>query len=153
VGILVTGWFREYGGLVRGIARTFASEEDDLEDLSQEIWAVVVRRVHDAPAETRIRSWLVSIAIRVCIGHRRKIDRRRRLFREWLGRESPRQDGIPGRSIDHHLRIRKLWRMIDQLPPLQRETLLLRISLWWHSFNAHPTTSRATGGALPAREV
>jgi RNA polymerase sigma-70 factor (ECF subfamily) len=98
-----------------------------MEDLFQEVWMVVVRRFHDAPGEEKIRSWIYSIAIRVCKGHRTKQRRRTALFKEWITSEPPATFSETSPSIDELLRIRLLWIGIGQLPRLQREVVLLRI--------------------------
>ena len=141
----VTRWFREHGGLVRSTARSFATDPDDLDDLFQDIWVIVVRKFHDAPPETKIRSWLFSITVNTGLGRQRKRERRKGLFAEQMGGQQeavvPEQMG----SIEEHMRIRDLWRSIEALPPLQKAVVMLRVVDGYKTAEAAILLNRAEG--------
>src|SRR5687768_10818102 len=69
--------FEAHGAFVCRSLRHLGVPETDLDDLLQEVFLVVSKRLDDYEERGRARSWLYSICSRVASGHRRKVTRRR----------------------------------------------------------------------------
>lgn len=68
--------FEEYGAYVSRRLRLLAVPESDLDDALQEVFIVVLQRLHDFEERGRTRGWLHSICTRVVWARRRKQKRR-----------------------------------------------------------------------------
>lgn len=65
----------------------------DLDDVSQEVFIVVVRRLHTFEAGARVESWLFGICVRVAANYRRRAHRRRE--QGWGANVDPRVEESP----------------------------------------------------------
>jgi RNA polymerase sigma factor (sigma-70 family) len=124
------GWaYRElwdaYAGRVRGYLRRQGAEDPD--ELTNEAFLSAFRSLDRFEGdEADFRSWLFSIV------HRRLIDERRRRARRvrTVALESgpaPATDGGVLEAIDGDLSSSEVGRLVHELPPLQRDVLLLRV--------------------------
>ena len=97
---------------------------NDVEDATQEVFIVVARKLAELDDETRIRSWLYSIARRVASSQRRKAHVRREQL----------TDDPPGGSVEakQHDRteqseaLEQLRSVLEELSEEQRMAFLLR---------------------------
>ncbi len=75
--MLFRSWLREHAGLIFSISRSFAPDEADRQDLSQEIlfqiWMSMVR-FHP---KAKVSTWLYRVALNTALAWRRKKRRRR----------------------------------------------------------------------------
>lgn len=78
--------FREHAPYVWRVLRRLGVEEGDAEDVCQEVFLVVHRRLDSFDRTCALRTWLYGICIRAASDHRRRPHRRR---------ESPAGDELP----------------------------------------------------------
>ena len=116
------GWIHEYEPYLRPVARSFAFDEDEVDDIMQEAWVVALTRGKDRTAP--MRPWLFKIVINVGRNFRAKRRRRARL-REMFLPSKP--SGVVPSGIGDELLASVLWREIGELPHLQQQALLHRI--------------------------
>jgi RNA polymerase sigma-70 factor (ECF subfamily) len=109
----------------RWVAR-LAGPGADCEDLTQDVFLVVARRLGEFRYECEMSTWLFSIAARVAANDRRK----RRVRRLWL-RLMPRLENHPGSTttpsdlLDLQERKRRLDETLDRLSEHQRRAFVL----------------------------
>jgi RNA polymerase sigma-70 factor (ECF subfamily) len=99
----------------------------DVEDLTQEVFVIVARRLAQFRHESQVSTWLFGIAARVAAN-----DRRRRRLRRWWMRLVPVFDdhpASPGSSpadrLDRAEERRRFYDALDQLSERQRRALVL----------------------------
>ena len=64
-----------YGGFVRSQLRRYGVTSADLEDLTQEVWLIILARSPSFPNEPATRAWLSQVCRRVAAGQRRSLAR------------------------------------------------------------------------------
>lgn len=104
------------------MARGLASGETEAEDILQEVWWRAAQRANERATGVPLGAWLVAVTLNVGRDHQRRTRRRAGLLRLWGGLESitpPPADPMHEGSI--------LWRVVGELPRLQREVVILRI--------------------------
>jgi RNA polymerase sigma-70 factor (ECF subfamily) len=112
-------------GVARWLAR-LAGPGADVEDLTQEVFAVVARRLSEFRQESQISTWLFGIAARVAAN-----DRRRRRLRRWWFRLVPTLDdhpapaGKPSDELDRAEARRRFYQGLDKLSERQRRVFVL----------------------------
>jgi RNA polymerase sigma-70 factor (ECF subfamily) len=99
----------------------------DVEDLSQEVFVVVARRLGEFRHESQVSTWLFAIAARIAAN-----DRRRRRLRRWWLRLVPTLDdqpasgaSSPSSDLDRAEGRRRFYRALDQLSERQRRAFVL----------------------------
>jgi RNA polymerase sigma-70 factor, ECF subfamily len=105
----------------RVVARLAGS--GDVEDLVQEVFVVVHRRLGEFRGDARVSTWLFRIAYRVVGAHVRR-ERLRRRLRELLGRDVER-GAPPGAPEDALARKQSVRRALQRLSFDQRSALVL----------------------------
>jgi RNA polymerase sigma-70 factor (ECF subfamily) len=99
----------------------------DVEDLTQEVFVVVARRLREWRPDSQITTWLFSIAARIAANDRR----RRKLRGFWLrllpsvdDRARP-GDATPADALEQRERRDRLYRTLDHLSERQRRAFVL----------------------------
>jgi RNA polymerase sigma-70 factor (ECF subfamily) len=92
----------------------------DVEDLLQECWLRIHRSRHTYRATDPLLPWIFAIARHTMLDDRRR--RSRRAAREVLLREPPEP---PSQITAANSRVPDMERLLEQLPPSQRDVLLL----------------------------
>lgn len=69
--------FREHAPLVWRALRRLGVRESDVEDLSQEVFVVVHRKLPDFQGRSALSTWIYGICVRVASDHRRRAHVRR----------------------------------------------------------------------------
>ena len=69
--------FREYAPLVWRALRRLGIGESDVEDLSQEVFMVVHRKLSTFEGRSTLRTWIYGICVRVAADHRKRAHVRR----------------------------------------------------------------------------
>ena len=113
--------FEQHGAFVCRSLRYLGVPEADLDDLLQEVFLVVSKRLTDYEEKGRARAWLYSICTRVVSTHRRKLRRRREA--EPIGElaeAAPQLERVEDREA-----LELGWKLLEQLPEQQREVFLL----------------------------
>lgn len=122
----VADWIRLNGGRLVPVARAFAEDADEAEDIVQEAWLVALRRAHELRPDSDPGGWLYRVVINVGRTRARTRARRRRLLRLWRPAEEPVVSNPPT-TIEGERHRQQLWREIADLPALQREVVMRRI--------------------------
>lgn len=115
-------WIREYTPRLLAVARGLASGETEAEDIVQEVWWRAAQRAADRAPEVPLGAWLVAVTLNVGRDHRRRALRRAGILRWWGG--GPRSTPPP---VDPLHEGSRLWRVVGELPRLQREVVILRV--------------------------
>jgi RNA polymerase sigma-70 factor (ECF subfamily) len=118
--------YDEWFGEVARWLRALGAPDADNEDLAQEVFLVVRRRLHDFDGRN-VAGWLYRIASRQVAAHRR-----RRWFRSVVGRrptveldELPDAAAGPAVALEKKDEQRLLWRLVEQLGEKRRTTFVL----------------------------
>ena len=120
-------WIRKHGPWLLDVARSFAEDADEAEDILQETWIVALRNLDQRPRDPSVRAWLYSIALRIGGGRLRTRTRRSRLLGQWpLDVPMPCPATMPSSERGARM-IGQLWREIGALPPLEQQVILLRL--------------------------
>ena len=125
---------RELASLIRAhspalfaMARAFTDDDADAEDILQDTWMIAARSAHRRAAGAPIRAWLCTVTLNQARSYRRRRNRRRWLTTLWSSEIRTEHDGSRSPSLAIELQRAALWRAVAALPPLQRDTVLLRI--------------------------
>ena len=111
----------EHGQFLCRSLRYLGVQEADLDDVLQEVLLVVCKRMTDYEERGRLRAWLYSICTRVVRAERRKSARHR------PSAELPEQaaPALQLVRVEDREALELGWRLLDQLPPQQREVFVL----------------------------
>lgn len=115
--------FREHAGYVYGLLRRLGVREADADDVAQEIFLVVHRRLPAFEGRSSLKTWLCGIAMRVVYNYRRKAHRRRE-----VAHAEPPQDSAPPVAVTRIERMQDtelLRSLIEKLPSPRREIFVL----------------------------
>ena len=99
----------------------------DVEDLTQEVFVLVNRRLREFRGESRLSTWLFSITAKIVAN-----DRRRRRIRRWWTRFAPHAveravsaTDTPLEELERRERRTQFYRALDALNERQRRVLIL----------------------------
>jgi RNA polymerase sigma-70 factor (ECF subfamily) len=115
--------FEQHGDFACRILRSLGVQERDLDDALQDVFLVVARRQQDYEEHGRARAWMYSICKRVAIAQRRRYRR----ARETSEARSVEASIAPTqlKNIQDREALELGRRLLEQLPPKQREIFLL----------------------------
>jgi RNA polymerase sigma-70 factor (ECF subfamily) len=122
--------YRRHGGYIRALCRRVVADVDRVEDLSQEIWEEILRSLPGFRNESKITTWMFTIARRVLLRQSQR-ERHRSLseFAWTMERQVPERQAPDGMAVDdwvrHHCR-RCLAGMVHCLAPEKRLVYILR---------------------------
>jgi RNA polymerase sigma-70 factor, ECF subfamily len=83
--------FRDHGPYVWRSLRRFGLSDSDADDVCQEVFVVVFKRLHEFQRRSSLRTWIYGISMRLALAHRRRASTRRE-----LPTESPPEVVAPG---------------------------------------------------------
>jgi len=115
--------FRDFGAYVPGLLRRLGVAEREVEDVAQDVFTVVHRRLPAFRGDATVKTWVCGITLRVARSHLR-LARVRKLF---LG-EPPVEPSREPTQLESALlneRMRLLQRALDELPEPQRRVFVL----------------------------
>ena len=115
-------WIREHTPRLLAVARSFAANDVEAEDLLQEVWWRAARSARSRAEGVPLAAWLVAVTVNVGRDHLRRERRRRVLMVFWGGGE---RTAAPASAPLHEGT--KLWLAVASLPALQRDVLILRV--------------------------
>jgi RNA polymerase sigma-70 factor (ECF subfamily) len=118
--------FRAHGAAVSRWVARLGGPGADVEDLVQEVFLVVHRRLGEFRGDARVTTWLYEIAIRVVQARRR----RARLSSWWQRRhavaaEPPPEVATPLDELERRRRAEMVYQLLDRLPEAERTALIL----------------------------
>jgi RNA polymerase sigma-70 factor (ECF subfamily) len=114
--------YLSYEPLVRSRVRRCGIHDADVDDVVQEVFCVLLRRLRGLDCHTGLQGWLLNVTVFVCRNHRRALARRRR----WL-------ESRAGSDFDHCVSgpevcapwSRAVRDLLERLDARQRRVLLL----------------------------
>ena len=125
-GLTVASVFEAHGAFVWRSLRSLGVREQDADDVTQEVFVVVHRKLQEFEGRGTIRSWLYSICVRAAHGWRRRAPMRLEVPTEELPEPAP----VPGAAgVDDDVgavRLRdRLHQALAALEPGKREVFVL----------------------------
>ena len=115
---------REHGVFVWRTLRRLGVREADIDDVCQEVFVVVHRKLAEFEPRASIKSWLYGICIRSAAAHRRKAPVRREVPTE-SPEEGTAAHGGPEASLESREALQMLDRALDALDGDKREVFVL----------------------------
>ena len=115
--------YQQHFDFVWRLARRLGVAPASVDDVVQDVFVVVHRRLATFEGRSTMRSWLYGIVRRVVSDHRKKHQRRR----ETAMAEAPTLEAVgdPERSAQVEEELALLHELLDQLPDEQREVFVL----------------------------
>jgi RNA polymerase sigma-70 factor (ECF subfamily) len=133
--------FREHFAYVWGALRRLAVSDNDVEDLTHEVFLNVYRKIADLDSTRPLRPWLFAFVYRVASQHRRKARHRR----EVITNDAIAADPVP--AADAQLIANEerslLMRALDELDLERRAVLVL------HEWDGEPMPEVARALGIP----
>lgn len=114
--------YREHHRRIRRVLQSRGIGDEVLEDLVQEVFIVLYRRLPDRDHNVPLTTWIAGIARNAAFSHRRSVARKRA-----AARAIP--EPVPAPGLDEVVAKSQawleLWRFLDGLPVEQREIFVL----------------------------
>ena len=116
--LTVTQVHERHGEFVWRTLHRMGVREPHVDDVYQEVFLVVHRRLHTFNGQSAITTWLFEICFRVAAGYRRKAHfRREELIPDWSELETLRsQEPSPERRLVTARQAKQLERILDTMP-------------------------------------
>ncbi len=135
--------YEEHFAYVYHYLRRMGVPTRHIEDVAQDVFVVVYRKLKDYDPARPMRPWLAGIAYRVALDHRRKASNAREIPAEDV---SERQGPRPTDPRAHEARA-LLMRALDTIPLERRVVVIL------HELDEHPVADIAHALELPLHTV
>lgn len=119
----VAAVFAEHNGFVWRMLGHLGVAAADREDVLQEVFVVVHRRIHSYREQQKMRAWLNAILLRVVKDHRRKLRRRRESLNETP--PEPSQGPLQEHNVQTQQALQQAYGFLDALSDSQRLVFLL----------------------------
>ena len=116
--------WRRFAPMVLMTAKRTLGSQSEAEDIGQEVFDRVFRKVRTLREPDRLRSFVYACAIRAL-----KTELRRKKLRAWLSFDQPEATAVLGcRTLDIESRdlLRKFHGLLERLPPRDRLVFMLR---------------------------
>lgn len=120
--------FQAYAPYVLKLLRRMGVQEHDLDDVGQEVFLAVYRRLPAFEGRSSLKTWVSGICLRKALDYRRSSARRQRRFGVKLVAEpAGPQDDVPDAEASYAQREQAalLDRALDQISPEQRAVFVL----------------------------
>jgi RNA polymerase sigma-70 factor (ECF subfamily) len=126
--------FRKFSPRILQLARRFVGSAAQAEELTQDVFVQVFRFRHRYKPQSRLATWLFTIATNLCLNELRRPERQLRvdLWERRENEDGPESPSLPdteGPTPEEGAATRELSRRIEaavaELPPKQRAALLL----------------------------
>src|SRR5262245_46041906 len=114
--------YREYLDFVFRICASYTHDRSAAEDLTQEVFVKVSRRMENFRGEARLSTWIYSIAVNCCIDYLRRQKRENRLHAEYLDDQVVRNLSPEGDRVLAKVDLEKI---LSPLRPSIRQILFL----------------------------
>ena len=115
--------FRLFGGYVPGLLRRLGVAEREVEDVAQDVFTVIHRQLPGFRGDSKLKTWVCGITLRVARTHLRLARVRKVLLRE--PPETPSQAATPFETAVLRERVLMLQRALDDLSDDQRRVFVL----------------------------
>lgn len=116
--------FERFSPYVAGTAIKILGRDDEVDDVIQEVFLACSRREEPFPTAEDARRWLSTVTVRIAC-HRL---RRRRMRSFWTLSLEKAHFHVPTAHLspEEHAQLRRLYRVLDQLPIPERTAWVLR---------------------------
>jgi RNA polymerase sigma-70 factor (ECF subfamily) len=114
---------RAYSGYVWRVLRCLGAAEPDLDDLCQETFMVVHRKLGSFEGRSALRSWIYGIALRVVSDHRGRAHRRHEMVTDRLPERAA--AAAQEASLERQEEWKMLSRLLQKLSDEQRHVFVL----------------------------
>lgn len=118
--------YAKYSGKVYGFARRYLADEQHAEDVTQEVFLRVFRKLASFRGDARFSTWLFRVTLNGCKNKRRSLERHQRFDPLRFREERVDFEGPPERLIDDQLLQLRIDLALEQLTEEQRALLLLK---------------------------
>jgi RNA polymerase sigma-70 factor (ECF subfamily) len=118
--------YTKYSGKVYGFARRFLGDEQHAEDVTQEVFLRVFRKLSSFRGDARFSTWLFRVTLNSCKNKRRSLERLQRFNPGRFREERADFEGPPERLIDGRLLQDRIDGALERLTEEQRSVLLLK---------------------------
>lgn len=123
---------RRHNEWVRGVIFGVLGRAELLDDVAQQVWTAVWRRIGELRTAQSWRSWLYRLARNAAVDAGREVTRQRARLKVVAAEEmGGRNAGMPT-SLESEERHREILAAIAGLPPLYREPFVLRHMNGWN---------------------
>ena len=119
--------FREHAPRVARWAARLGGPTIDCDEVVQDVFVVVERRLAEFRGDGKLTTWLFRITAKIVANHHRAA-RRRRLWASLTRRiedETPSADDLPGDALEKRESTRRFYEVMNVLPQKYREVLTL----------------------------
>lgn len=117
--------YARHGNFVWLTLQRLGLAASDAEDVFQEVFIVVARRLAEFDGRARIETWLFRICIRKVHNHRRRAHRRREQLEEKPAEDCETSATPPDRAAEARQQQEQLQRILDAMAPTKRTILLM----------------------------
>ncbi|AKV00251.1 RNA polymerase sigma factor RpoE [Labilithrix luteola] len=124
---LATDMFREHGRYAFRLLRRLGVEEADVDDVLQEVFVVVHRKLPDFDPRGSRRAWLYGICIRLAADYRRRQRKRRELRVDQVDEPIDPSAATPLELLEARKTCAVLDGMLSELPDQKREVFVLHV--------------------------
>jgi RNA polymerase sigma-70 factor (ECF subfamily) len=118
--------YSKYSGKVFGFARRFLSDDQHAEDVTQEVFLRVFRKLEGFRGDARFSTWLFRVTVNSCKNKRRTLDREQRFDPERFRSERKEEADPPERTLAERSLGERIDSALAGLTDEQRAVLLLK---------------------------
>ena len=121
-----------YGRRIFNVAYQFARRRDEAEDLTQDIFLRMFRRLHTYRGNVPLAAWALRLSRNLCIDNYRRARLERRLIAlpEGVLEQIPGRDDLQARA-EHKEKLHSVSRALDKIPEGLATVLVLRDLQGW----------------------
>lgn len=125
--VTATDMFREHGRYAFRLLRRLGVHEADVDDVLQEVFVVVHRKLSDFDPSRSRRAWLYGICIRLAASHRRTHRNRRELTVDQESEPIDHHAATPLEIVEARKSLAVLDGILSELPDPKREVFVLHV--------------------------
>lgn len=118
--------YAKYAGKVHGFARRFLGDDQHAEDVTQEVFLRVFRKLESFRGESKFSTWLFRVTVNGCKNKRRSLERLQRFDPDRFREARRDTEAPPERFIDDRTLGGRIDEALDTLSAEQRTVLLLK---------------------------
>ena len=118
--------YEKYSGKVYGFARRFLRDEQHAEDVTQEVFLRVFRKLSTFRGDARFSTWLFRVTLNSCKNKRRSLERDSRFDPERFRDERPKTSRAPEAALENQWLGGRIDEALRELTEAQRTLILLK---------------------------
>lgn len=118
--------FEKYSRKINGFARKYIGDVQHAEDVVQDVFLQVHRKIHGFRGDARFSTWLFRVTVNACKSKIAQLDRQRRLNEESSRHRPERPPETPERELKTRELRKDIEHCLDTLNDEQRSILLMK---------------------------